>query len=164
MAEWAYILDNKIEELHDQLPNNWKNISGLNLGKDDLPLLKSLGWFPVSKNYQWYNDLVYKIDGYEYTIQEHDILESYKLVDLPQPVVVPFDAVAEKVDFLVRLRLERNKRLSESDWTQLSDIQSKLEETEKVRWSTYRQALRDLPDIYSNDETFTLENITWPGF
>ena len=46
-----------------------------------------------------------------------------------------------EVDFL--FRLERNRRLSESDWTQSSD--SPLSEDKKKEWATYRQALRDLP-------------------
>lgn len=37
----------------------------------------------------------------------------------------------------------RNKKLSDSDWTQLSD--AKLSDLEKVVWGEYRQMLRDLP-------------------
>ena len=38
---------------------------------------------------------------------------------------------------------ERNKLLSESDWTQLPD--SPLSTEKKAEWATYRQALRDMP-------------------
>jgi hypothetical protein len=41
------------------------------------------------------------------------------------------------------LRLERNKRLSECDWTQLSDVP--LSQSEKSDWIDYRQDLRNLP-------------------
>ena len=50
------------------------------------------------------------------------------------------------------IREDRNKRLSECDWTQLSD--SKVD---KDAWATYRQALRDLP----KSEGFPW-NINWP--
>ena len=42
-----------------------------------------------------------------------------------------------------RLRAERNRRLTECDWTQLPD--SPLTQEERTSWCVYRQALRDLP-------------------
>ena len=42
------------------------------------------------------------------------------------------------------LRPERNRLLSESDWTQLDD--SPLNESEKSAWAEYRQLLRDITD------------------
>jgi hypothetical protein len=41
------------------------------------------------------------------------------------------------------LRLERDKLLSESDWTQYID--SPLDDQAKTEWATHRQLLRDLP-------------------
>jgi len=38
------------------------------------------------------------------------------------------------------IRNERNKKLSESDWTQVADSP-----VDKAAWATYRQALRDVP-------------------
>lgn len=38
------------------------------------------------------------------------------------------------------VRNERNKKLSESDWTQVADSP-----VDKAAWATYRQALRDVP-------------------
>ena len=40
------------------------------------------------------------------------------------------------------VRQDRNRRLAESDWTQLDDTPV----TNKLDWATYRQALRDLPE------------------
>ena len=39
-----------------------------------------------------------------------------------------------------RLRIWRNAELKETDWTMISDAT-----TDKAAWTTYRQALRDLP-------------------
>lgn len=47
-------------------------------------------------------------------------------------------------DFAVINRLERNQMLNSSDWTQMPD--SPLSASRKTEWSTYRQALRDLPN------------------
>jgi hypothetical protein len=49
---------------------------------------------------------------------------------------------------------ERNKKLEESDWTQVSD--NGLSDELKEAWRVYRQALRDLP------ATYDLENPVWP--
>lgn len=42
---------------------------------------------------------------------------------------------------LLVLRLKRNQKLSESDWTQTNDVVMQNQE----EWVKYRQALRDLP-------------------
>lgn len=41
------------------------------------------------------------------------------------------------------VRADRNRRLAECDWTQLSDCP--LSDADKAAWSTYRQELRDIP-------------------
>ena len=58
------------------------------------------------------------------------------------------------------LRLERNSRISETDWRASSDL------TLSNDWKTYRQALRDLPASSSPklDSNFDLDlsSVTWP--
>lgn len=54
---------------------------------------------------------------------------------------------------LDELRVLRNRKLSESDWTQFPDIP---EET-KTAWHPYRQALRDITETYSSPDT-----VVWP--
>jgi|ETNmetMinimDraft_4_1059912.scaffolds.fasta_scaffold81104_2 hypothetical protein len=51
------------------------------------------------------------------------------------------------------LRLERNARLTQSDWTQSRDITL----SNDSEWLTYRQSLRDLPA-----NTADPDNPTWP--
>jgi hypothetical protein len=50
------------------------------------------------------------------------------------------------------VRSIRNSKLTESDWTQITDAP-----TDKAAWATYRQALRDI----SSQEGFPI-TITWP--
>ena len=55
------------------------------------------------------------------------------------------------------LRRQRNAKLAESDWMGNSDV------TMASAWTTYRQALRDLPDGASPTwDGTTLGNVTWP--
>ena len=62
------------------------------------------------------------------------------------------------------LREERNKLISETDWTQLKDIE--LDIIRERNWKNYRQALRDLPSK-SNPKLdgsgkLDMSSITWP--
>ena len=50
------------------------------------------------------------------------------------------------------VRLQRNKLLATSDWTQVADAP-----VDQAAWATYRQALRDLPV-----NTADFSNVTWP--
>ncbi len=57
------------------------------------------------------------------------------------------------------LRAERNYKLTLTDWRASSDL------TLSSEWSTYRQALRDLPSTASPslDDNGNLTNVTWPS-
>jgi len=57
------------------------------------------------------------------------------------------------------LRLERNRKLESTDWRASSDL------TLSKKWSTYRQALRDLPSKATPmlDDEGNLQNVTWPS-
>ena len=66
----------------------------------------------------------------------------------------PTDAEQNASDFLA-LRSERDKLLTQSDWTQSPD--SPLTDAKKTEWATYRQQLRDLPSNTSDPA-----NPTWP--
>ena len=62
------------------------------------------------------------------------------------------------------LREERNKLISETDWTQLKDID--LDIIRERNWKNYRQALRDLPSN-SNPKLnsigeLDMTSVTWP--
>lgn len=52
------------------------------------------------------------------------------------------------------IRVQRNHRLSASDWTQMQDVPLTTEE--RAAWITYRQTLRDFPS------TCDPENVAWP--
>ena len=57
---------------------------------------------------------------------------------------------------LADVRRERNERLTASDWTQMAD--SPLSPEKRSAWAAYRQALRDLPSVYSGEGP-----IPWPA-
>lgn len=49
-------------------------------------------------------------------------------------------------------RAERNRRLSETDWTQVLDAP-----VDRAAWAEYRQSLRDLPETAED-----LADVVWP--
>ena len=61
-------------------------------------------------------------------------------------------------DMFPIIRNKRDGLLLESDWTQVND--SPLTDTKKAEWATYRQALRDLPSQYTDDDSF--EDVLFP--
>ena len=62
------------------------------------------------------------------------------------------------------LREVRNKLISETDWTQLKDID--LDIIRERNWKNYRQALRDLPaksnPKVDNFGNLDMSSVTWP--
>lgn len=59
-------------------------------------------------------------------------------------------------DRLLReIRAERNRRLSQCDWTQALD--SPLSEPDRAAWASYRQQLRDLMNTIVD-----AQNVQWP--
>jgi hypothetical protein len=62
------------------------------------------------------------------------------------------DILSDTTQLASMIRSERNQKLAESDWTQLTDAP-----VDKDAWSVYRQALRDI----TNQTDFPY-NIEWP--
>ena len=61
-------------------------------------------------------------------------------------------------DEWTRIRTERDRLLTESDWTQAND--TPLTEADVAKWKTYRTSLRDLPSDQSSKTKYS--DITWP--
>ncbi len=71
-------------------------------------------------------------------------------------VVLSADQLAEHERLAMpHVRRERDERLSACDWTQMAD--SPLSPEKRAAWAAYRQALRDLPGVYSGEGP-----IPWP--
>lgn len=65
--------------------------------------------------------------------------------------VAPY--VFDPVAVAAQIRLQRNNLITASDWTQGSDVPAET----KAKWTTYRQALRDVPQ----QSTFP-NSVVWP--
>ena len=56
-------------------------------------------------------------------------------------------------DDMIVIRSERDRRIAETDWTQLPDVSDAI----KSKWQGYRQALRDVPQSFTNPAS-----VVWP--
>ncbi len=63
------------------------------------------------------------------------------------------------VDYTEWMRDRRSKLLTSSDWTQ--GVDSPLSDSKKAEWQTYRTALRDLPNSYT-DGISAKSDVVWP--
>jgi len=60
-----------------------------------------------------------------------------------------------KVMAWASVRVMRDRKVSETDWTQMPD--APLDEAKKAEFTAYRQALRDIPQTYSDPDA-----VVWP--
>jgi len=82
-------------------------------------------------------------------------LFEFTLVEQSMDEVPAIAAAAAQVDAdnnLEALRVERNRRIEETDWWALQDTP-----TMTADQTAYRQALRDITDTYSS-----LDDVVWP--
>ena len=93
--------------------------------------------------------------------------DSIEFIDPPESFAPPSreeveakKAELEAAEPMRLLRIERNRRIAETDWRMHSDYPGSNQE----KWKTYRQALRDLPATADPqlDEQDILTNVTWP--
>lgn len=162
MANYALVENNEITERHDLLPVNWRHISGLRLAKDDEEFLNSLGWYTVTKVPLFAEEGKQYIDGYEYKFEDNTVYETpiIKNADI-QPEPTP-KTPEELFDIaLNELREKRDLLLTQSDWTQLADVQSLYSIQWKTNWANYRQELRDLPNRCISGE-INIYDFVWP--
>ena len=149
--KYAEIYNDIIVTIHDELPQAWKNISGFHVLSEtqlqDLAWSDNIGYkfYPVTEDPLPSEDRkLYIISELNYTIDE----QSKTVVG--SRTVTP----RSNTEAWAAIRLERNKKLFQTDWTQLTD--SPLSSKEKSDFQIYRQVLRDLT---TQSDPF---NIVWP--
>ena len=108
---------------------------------------------------------IYNIKYYASKRDAEEILDidgkSHDPKQYTQSHFVPDDTAKDArilADEWTNIRRERDKLLTESDWTQAND--TPLSDADVAKWKTYRTSLRDLPSDQSNKTKYS--DITWP--
>lgn len=154
MAQYAYVKDNKIVELHDSIPQNWKNISGFNLLSDEDRA--ALGFVVVEQQpAEDYDPAIHDISADNFidstgkVIYKETIAAKYSEEEL---VALKRNAV------LALVREHRSALLSSTDWAVMPDVVAVKGEQWKNAYYVYRQALRDI----TNELPLEFDDVVWP--
>ena len=108
--------------------------------------LVKLGWYPA-------------IQTMPETFKERDEVLSDPILEIGDGVVYATYTKRNKTDEEMSqtiteewkpIRAERNHLLKETDYITMADRWSTLTDEEKTVWTTYRQALRDIPQTFEN--------------
>jgi hypothetical protein len=129
---------------------------------------EDIDWIPSNIHaVQWYdtwgeveyigetpNERIEELGIYEKAIEVYEN-ETKKIQD-------ELDAIEAVRDYWQELRIIRDSKLGESDWSQMPD--SPLSEEKKIEWREYRQELRDLPENITDPKplVLNLDDPAWP--
>lgn len=144
--KYAYVENGQVKDIRQSLPNVWSNISNFNTLDDNT--VKGFGWLPYTFiEGQTGDDYIILASNFE--ILENEVIE-HQITRLKTDE----EKEQDKQNMWKIVREERNKKLSECDWTQLAD--SPLSNQKQTEWQIYRQSLRD---ITTQLNPFSIE---WP--
>jgi hypothetical protein len=146
---YALVKNGTIVEGPRSLPENWENVSRLDLVPTET--LLELGWYPVvTDSIPDYNKSTQYLVT-RYVVEETHIQETFEIVDFTQ------SEIQESVEAAwAQLRRERDQFLAESDWTELPSVRANRSAEWAAEWDNYRQLLRDITDNTSIDK------VVWP--
>lgn len=160
MSRYAYVENEQIVEVVNNLPASWKNYSNFNLM--DSQSLLDIGWYPVeepSRSPIYYNSMFQRLEM-EYVLGFNKVIASYKVVRWEH---MTDDDV--KREYMSAIRDRRNSKLSSCDWTILPDTTQAKGQTWASQWSSYRQQLRDFPSSFESlsvNDLPEIDDVVWP--
>ncbi|CAB4132889.1 Phage tail assembly chaperone protein [uncultured Caudovirales phage] len=160
MAQYAVIENGLITEIYDNIPLNWKNVSGFNLLSDTER--QNFGFFPITQPTTIYNPIRHNLISNEIELDENDLpFVNQILEDKMSDAEYNTYLVNESLSIL---RNRRDSYLNASDWTMATDLVDLYGEEWVNNWKTYRQQLRDFTDTYKNkNKPFDAMNIILPS-
>ena len=133
-----------------------------------LNIQQDLNWIPSNVHaLQWYDtwgEVEYNDETPNERIENLGIFEQ-AVADFNNEKKIlqdELDAIEAARDYWEELRVLRNERLSDCDWTQISDVP--FTEEQKISWKNYRQLLRDLPESITEPKQLVLNSTdsNWP--
>ena len=133
-----------------------------------LNIQQDLNWIPSNVHaLQWYDtwgEVEYNDETPNERIENLGIFEQ-AVADFNNEKKIlqdELDAIEAARDYWEELRVLRNQRLSDCDWTQMSDVP--FTEEQKISWKNYRQLLRDLPESITEPKQLVLNSTdsNWP--
>jgi len=144
---YVYVENGEVLEGPCNLPESWRNISGMAFVGEDR--LLEIGWRPY-RFVPYEGDMTYKVSsGARVEITETEYIEYQEVRDKTQQEIA--DEIGSRWD---NIRARRNALLAESDWTQLGDVGFTPGVSEQ--WKEYRKSLRNITNVSDPD------HVVWP--
>lgn len=160
MANFAYVVDGKIDSVYDLIPVNWNNISNFCVLDEDI--LKSYGWYKLVKVFPYYDSDTQKLDHPTQYFEDGIAYETMEVLDkVNQSQLVSEEERLRRQWEIVRT--ERDRRMAEMDWRYLRharQVRLNIEISDDITiLDKYMQDLAELPDKQS--DPFAID---WPVY
>lgn len=147
---YALVENNKVVELHDDLPASWRNISGLPALSDEE--LVALGWYHVELDTRTVDQESFLVDT-QYTIVGHTVKQNHNI-----------QLIKENPAFVDRLweaiRIKRDRFMRDNEWRYSRhhrEVRLGLTPTEEL--SSLDEYMQALADVTKQSDPV---NIAWP--
>jgi hypothetical protein len=150
MANYAYVVDGNIEEIHDTIPTNWKNVSNFYILTEEERL--TLGWYTVIKLQPEYDPNTQSLGYVTQYFSDNAVYETTEVIDSVTPTV---DTYAAQQAYLNnteaqwdRVRTTRYHLMQDIEWRYTRydrQVRMGLPTTDDISTlDTYMQALADI--------------------
>lgn len=163
MANYVYIVDDKIEGIYDLVPDNWRNISNFYVLSDE-ELLQH-GWHKLVKIVPEFDPETQKLDTPLYTFVDGVAYETMQVFDLPPAPLPDPGPSQEEIQVQIEeqwnnVRLQRDKLMEEFQWRYVRydrQVRLNIPTTDDITiMDAYMQSLADIT-LQSNPYA-----IEWP--
>lgn len=164
MIGYAYVNGNKIEDVRESLPLNWRNISNFFIHANNFDYLNQLGWYKVIEEIPTYNSQTQKLDNWRYILENNVVKKIPEVIDIPQPTDQELAQRQLQItaDKWQELRAQRDELMRNFEWRYSRynrQLRLGLTTTDKLEdLDIYMQALAD---ITQQQDPF---RIVWPEY
>jgi Phage tail assembly chaperone protein len=157
MANYAYVENNLITQLFEELPTSWKNISNFNLL--DSSTLQDNGFYTVVKVVPQVTENTRVNPNPSYNFVNGVAYESYSLENITEDNTLTPEQIAYEWEIV---RLQRDELMNNFEWRYTRyDRQSRLGLEPIDNLQAMDSYMQSLADITTQDDPF---NIIWPEY
>lgn len=150
MANYAYVVDGNIEEIHDTIPTNWKNVSNFYVLTEEERL--TLGWYTVIKIQPEYDPNTQSLGYVTQYFSDNVVYETTEVIDSVTPTIDTYAAQQEYLNNTQaqwdRVRTTRYHLMQDIEWRYTRydrQVRMGLPTTDDISTlDTYMQALADI--------------------
>lgn len=166
MANYAYVENENIVGVYDNLPKNWKNYSNFSSLESDLDYLNSIGWYKIVDNTPQYDPASQKVDNPTYHFDGTNAYKTLEVIDLiiepTENSPVTFDEQQRIQEKWQDIRFVRDSIMKEFEWRYTRyERQSRLGLPTSDMIESLDLYMQELADITLQEDPF---NIQWPVF